>query len=168
MIMILTGTLAYGQKCKYEYQKTDELSGKASKAVIHELSNQLNLRFKSVEGANGNVYTMDVLIYFTTFNMGSANTKIALEAGDSISIKLSTGEIVSIYSTKQIIPDVLQDKLALYQLYENIPVDERILEKLSEGSISYVCLCNEKKIIDGSLKEKEAKALQDKLKCILQ
>ena len=169
-ILVLTvlfsfiATFAYSQKCKYEYQKTDELTGLATKAVFHEVSSALNLRFKAVDGG----YSMDVLIYFSGFNMGSANTKIPLEADDFISFKFSTGEIVRIPVPKQIIPDLRQDKLALFHLYENIPVDKELLEKLSGATISYVCLCNEKKIAEGTLKEKDAKILQEKLICILQ
>jgi len=163
-LFLFVAVQAYSQKCKYEYQKTDGLTGKKTKAVLHKVSKTLNMRFKAVE----NSYSMDILIYFTGFNMGSANTKISLETDDSISFKLSTGEIVSISVPKQIIPDMRQDKLALFHLYENIPVDKEILEKLSNTIILYICLCNEKKIAEGSLKEKDAKALQDKIKCILQ
>ena len=135
-----------------------------TKAILYEASSTLNFRFK----ASDNVYDMDILIYFTTFNMGSANTKIPLEAGDSVVFKLSTGELVNIYLPKQIEPAMLQDKLSLYHLYSPIPVNKDILDKLSNSTVSYIRVTIGTQVHDKQLKEKEAKLLQAHLKCIMQ
>ena len=165
MLFVFTATFSYSQKCKYEYEKKDELTGLVSKAILQEFSTVLNFRIKAL----GDSYSMDVLIYFPAMtNQLSAITLVYLEEGDAISFKLSTGEIVSIPVPKRIKPELRQDKWAFFHLYDNIPIDKELLEKLSSTTVSYACLCNEKKIAESTLKEKEAKAFQEKLKCILQ
>jgi hypothetical protein len=52
----------------------------------------------------------------------SAITKINLEAGESITFKLSTGELVKVFCTKSIEPELRQDRWACYHLYDDIVI----------------------------------------------
>lgn len=160
----VTASQVYAQKCKYEYQKTDELTGKTSKAILYEVSDELTLRFKENAGA----YSCDMLIYFkaTSETVGFANPFV--EKGDSIAFKLNTGEIICLYAEKQIKPSVQQKTFSVYFLYDSaFPISRDLLEKLSGSTVTYIRSYLDKKIYDGRLKEKSSKKLQETIKCIL-
>jgi hypothetical protein len=157
--MILTGTLAYGQKCKYEYQKTDELSGKTSKAIIFELSSIVTLRVKEVDKN----YFFDVII-FDIINGGSE-----MKQGDSLVLKLSTGEIISLYTDKSIRSNLHLDGFIPAIQFENaLTLNQELLEKLSKIPIHFARVTINDRPYDDVLKEKDAKKLLDVFRCILQ
>ncbi|MDR1458696.1 MAG: hypothetical protein LBI60_00550 [Bacteroidales bacterium] len=158
---------SYAQKCKYEYQKTDGLTGNTLKAIQYEASGTLTLRCKKVNDG----YEIDILIYFQWADGGEAYSRgqtMRMEVGDSLTFKLSTGEIVSLYATKQLIPVQKANGWGSFLTYDALSTDKNNMEKLANTTVSYIRVNFGKDVYDAFLKEKSAKQLQSSLNCLLQ
>ena len=146
MLLVFMASQAYGQKCKYDHNKTDAFTGEARKGITAKINNWLFLGFNKV-GSN--------------YEMGLAANLLSTEIsskGDSIIFKVvnaqnPNGIMLTLYSVADVSPTLQAAHSAshstvyttaqstLYGNYRiNYEMTEQQLELLSGGLVTDIRL----------------------------
>ncbi|MEG1556487.1 MAG: hypothetical protein RR356_07165 [Bacteroidales bacterium] len=159
-------SITNAQKCKYEYEKVDEISGKVSKAIVNTFADDMVLIFKNTDG----VYSIDIKIIVGLGSDFSVLSNFPIHKGDSLVFKLSNNELITFYANKDVIPTSGQNSLvSIYLLYDDVySISKEELTKLSTGEIIYLRQFIGKSEFSAKPKSKENIKFQQAINCLMQ
>lgn len=170
LFLFLASMQLSAQKCKYDYDKKDPITGEISKgiAVAIELKGSYALpgnATKSEIGFNKNGETYFISFKITFF----AHYKEFIRKGEPLMIKLSNGEFITINAQDEFIPSHAADQVGVYTTYSaNYNIDAVSFQKLTDSPPTFVRVNFENRIYDREITDKVQKKLYQAAKCILQ
>jgi len=159
MLFMFIATQAFSQKCKFDIDKKDPLSGEQTKGISFKINTNWSLGFNKVN----NQYFVGMSIVF------NGNTREILTPENTIIFKLANGEIITIYAKDNYTPtaqvmgyNIVSRYIALYDISEEdlqkIAASPLVYAKVGVGSVAHQSEFNSKKGTE----------FQNKAKCILQ
>ena len=158
LLVVSTGQL-FAQKCKFDIDKKDPLSGEQTKGVSFKINTNWSLGFNKVN----NQYFVGMSIVF------NGNTREVITPENTIIFKLANGEIITLYAKDNYTPtaqvmgySIVSRYIALYDISEEdlqrIAASPLVYAKVGIGSAAHQSEFNSKKGTE----------FQNKAKCILQ
>ena len=157
------------KKCKFDYEKTDEFTGKIIKGNTTPIDKVTPFSQSSwYLGINreGDEFYISIYIQLS----GELNTY--LEKGDSLMFKFDDGEIITVYANKRSSPEtnagVVGNRLVVVTSYRtnyNITTEE--MEKFTKSFVDYIRMNVYDKVIEKKLIEKYRKKLINNALCIM-
>jgi hypothetical protein len=169
-IFMFSITSAFGQKnCKYDYEKEDPFTGKATKGTTCAIypASPISYEYWYV-GLNrvGDDYYMGMVVELN----GELN--LYVNQGDSIMFKLADGNIITIHANDQGTPvskvTTAGSKVIVTTQYRvNYDISVSDMKKLTESMVTYVRMNLSDKIYEKELKEKRAKDFMNDALCIM-
>lgn len=157
------------QKCKFDYEKEDPFSGKATKgntSAIYPASPVSNEYWYLGLNRTGDDFYIGMLVQLK----GELNTY--LEKGDSIMFKLANGAVITCYANDKVSPTTNAaaaggQPIITTQYRANYAVTAEELKNFSESMVTFVRMNVGDKVFQVEIKEKHAKKLLDNAACIL-
>jgi hypothetical protein len=156
-------SLTEAQKCKYDYEKTDEFTGEISKGLTIKITNWLYI---GINKAGDNYYLGASIVINGELNY-------YVEKGDSLLIKLSNGEMMTLYSKERSAP-VSQVVQSFYtasvvtRFDIRYDLSEEQLQILSKYDVTYLRIFAGSNQYDDETFPKTAAKIKNGAVCILQ
>ena len=158
------------QKCKYNYNKKDPFTGVETKGIEVDLDGSLFITpigtiFKSKMGFNkiGETYFVNIELVY------SGNIRESIKKNDTFAIKLSNGEIVTIYSQDESLPALVASVGNIFTSYvAKYDIDAASIKKIAESVPTFIRINLDSRIYDKELDSKTKKNFTNAAKCILQ
>lgn len=154
----------FAQKCKYDYNKVDEFSGTSSKGITVKFTRWFYI------GMNKNGATFDSgasIILNGEYNQ-------FVEKGDSLMLKLASGEVISLYSMdryapiNQVVSAANGTPYVVSRYDVKYAMTEELLELLQSATVTHVRMIAGGYVHDEEVSEKEAEKIRSAASCILQ
>lgn len=158
-IFIIISTQAYSQKCKYDYQKKDEITGEETKGSTFDVKRGWKLGLNK----NGNQYFIGMLIQF------DGNLRDIITPENTIIFKLENSEIITLNANQNYVPTAQATQFGIVSMYNvryNISKDD--LKKIASSSLTYIRIGIGLQTYDESIASKKGKSFLDQANCILQ
>jgi hypothetical protein len=147
------------QKCKYDYNRADPITGEASKGNTFAIHPAWKMGFNKA----GNTY------YTGMFLRASGNLREIIQKGDPISLKLSNGDVVTIVAQDEFLPAAQATQYGIITVYNGkYSIDTATLQQIAENPPTYVRMNIESKVYEKEISAKAGKSISDAAKCILQ
>lgn len=163
LVQCLIFTFGYAQKCKYDVETTDAFTGKKTLGISAKLPNDAAIGFNL---ANDKLW-VGLLIQF----FGEKNEKIA--QGDSLLLKLSNGEIITLFTNDVVAPTSYvagsggyNPNIASYYK-PNYTIDMANMIKLSQVTITHLRVGFGANNITIPVDEKYREKIMKAARCIL-
>ncbi|MDR2914857.1 MAG: hypothetical protein LBV74_08520 [Tannerella sp.] len=151
------------QKCKYDYEKTDEFTGEKSKGNTMQLNNWWYLGFNKV----GEKYNLGLYMRLN----GEKN--LYLEQGDSIIFKFSDGSFLTLYARERYAPESqvvvalsTAGVINIYRAVYDIPSEK--MEILKNNTVTHVKVNISHLVYQKELKEKTGEKFRKNAVCIIE
>lgn len=139
MLFTLIAPQAYSQKCKFDYQKKDQITGEETKGNsvnIYSKSMSLVPKTSSKISFNkiGETYYFEIIIDF------HGVVRDIIQKGDAITFKLSNGEVITIYAQNEIIPSaqVIAGERVMTRYKGKYDIDAATLQKIAENMPTFI------------------------------
>ena len=158
-IFIFMSVQTYGQKCKYDYQKKDEITGEETKGSTFDVKRGWKLGLNK----NGNQYSIGMLVQF------DGNLRDIITPENTIIFKLENGEIITVNANQNYVPTAQATQFGIVSMYNaryNITKDD--LKKIASSSLIYIRIGIGLQTYDESIPSKKGKSFLDQANCILQ
>ena len=159
-VLAVVGLTAQAQKCKFDYEKKDPLSGEVSKGTAFKI----NMWWKLGLNKAGDKYliTMGIVV--------GGDVRDVITPENTIIFKLANGEIITLNAKEKALPvaQIMQDKVvsSYTAVYE---ISEEDLRKIAASPLVYVRMgIGANRSFDSEFKEKKGAEFQSKAKCLLQ
>jgi len=158
-ILSLTWSLGFSQKCKFDFDKKDPITGESEKQISFNPSGSMSIHIRKT----GAIYHLNISIIFDGVKDEYLNK------GDSITFKLESGKLINVYAMDKYPPtsDVSVDQI--YTYYRPVyTITEEQLKQISDSPVVFL------RIVVGSVKkdfeinDKDRLKFQSIVKCILQ
>ena len=159
VVFILMSAQAYSQKCKYDYQKKDEITGEETKGNTFDVKRGWKLGLNK----NGNHYFFGMLIYI------NGNVRDIVTPENTIIFKLENGEIITVNANQDYVPTAQATEYGIVSMYNvryNISKDD--LKKIAYSPLTYIRAGIGMQTYDENIATKKGKSFQDQTICILQ
>lgn len=159
VLFILISAQTYSQKCKYDYQKKDEITGDETKGSTFDVKRGWKLGLNK----NGNQYFIGILIQF------DGNLRDIITPENTIIFKLENSEIITLNANQNYVPTAQATQFGIVSMYNaryNITKDE--LKKIASSSLTYIRIGIGLQTYDESIASKKGKSFLDQVNCILQ
>ncbi len=148
------------QKCKFDYEKKDPLTGAQTKGISFNVKLWWQLGINKIDD---------------TYNVGAAirisgNVRDIITPENTLIFKLVSGEIVTIHANSESLPIAQatnQGVITVYTVTYNISVED--LERLASSPLAYLRIgIGSERVYDEEFKEKRGVEFQNRAKCMLQ
>lgn len=149
----------YSQKCKFDYQKKDEITGEETKGSTFDVKRGWKLGLNK----NGDQYSIGMLIQF------DGNLRDIITPENTIIFKLENGEIITVNANQNYIPTAQATGYGIVSMYNaryNISKDD--LKKIASSPLTYIRVGIGLQTYDESIAVKKGKSFQEQANCILQ
>jgi len=158
------------QKCKYDFNKTDRITGEQSKGIGFKIEFKMapggiGTIYRSSMGFNkvGESYHVNVELMFT----GQLRERIL--KSDPLIIKLSNGETITIYPQADFTPTATAGPTSVFSQYDaKYDIDAASLQKIAESAPVFFRISLQDKVYDRELSKKDQKNFMNAARCILQ
>jgi len=170
-VLAVVGLTTQAQKCKFDYEKKDPLTGKVTKkstftivATVMFYTIERPLKWKLDVNKVGDKYFIGMFIGLT----GSVKNPITPET--AIFLKLSNGELITLYAndTYYSTTDVKQDGGVVSTYDAKFDISEEDMRKLAASPLIYVKVGIGARDYDSEFNVKKGTEFQNISKCILQ
>jgi len=159
VVVIFISTTAYSQKCKYDYQKKDEITGEETKGSTFDVKRGWKLGLNK----NGNQYFLGMLIQL------NGNVRDIITPENTIIFKLENGEIISVNASQDYVPTAQATEYGIVSIYSvRYNISKEDLKKIASSPISYIRISIGLQTYDENIVSKKGKSFQDQANCILQ
>jgi hypothetical protein len=153
-------SLTQAQKCKYDYQKTDEITGKAVKGISVDLNSDWEITLHKED----NSYCLEL-----RFEKAAGQLTEDLEKGSPLVLKLANGDLINLVSKEKITPKAELSGIVVVVVYRiKYDISPEDIQKMSEQMLTYGRIEIQNTTFDISVKEKEAAKFKQAAVCILQ
>ena len=152
------------QKCKYDYNKADPITGEATKGNSFSVWSFMGMSGWSL-GFNkiGDTY------YTGMFLRCSGNVREFIKKGDPITLKLSNGEVITINAQDEFLPVAQATQNGVVTTYNGkYNIDETILQKIAASAPTFIRMTIESKVYEREISAKDGKKASEAARCILQ
>jgi hypothetical protein len=157
------------QKCKYDYNKPDPITGEAAKGIGLNVESKMMVMgtgtiYRSNIGFNkiGETYYVNVELFYT------GNLRENILTSNPLIIKLSNGETVTIYPQSDFLPSASANQYGVYTQYKaKYDIDAASLQKIAESAPTFFRLNLESRTYDRTLDSKDQKKFTNAARCIL-
>lgn len=164
LLFMAVYSFSHAQKCKFDYEKTDKISGETVKGISNKINGNWAIGFVK-EGEN----------YFVSLDLrkpfkGVGTRVPILEAGESLMLKLSNDEVITLTSARPVSPRVKQTSLmGADSFYDGVlyAISSEDMGKLEKNLLKHLRVEIYQEPTDVSLKEKESAKFQEAANCIL-
>jgi hypothetical protein len=152
------------QKCRYDYDKKDPISGEETKGSSFAVSSFMGMaNWKMGVNKIGNTYYIGNLLNV------SGNVREMIKKGETVVFKLSNGEIVTLYAQDDFLPVQQATQNGVYtQFTSKYNIDAETLQKMAENMPTFIRLNAESKVYEKEIPAKLGKQISQAAKCILQ
>jgi hypothetical protein len=154
------------QKCKFEINRTDPITGEATKGNSFWIS----------KGGQGFTVAPPVKMGFNragdSFFVGMfiryhGNMREVIQKGDPIAFKLSNGEVVTIRSQDDFLPTAHAAQVVVSTYQAIYDIDAATLQKIADNPPTYIRISIGNKVYEKELPAKTGKQIADAARCIL-
>jgi len=148
------------QKCKYDYNKKDPITGEATKGIKFDLKLFWEIGFNRIGTS-----------YFLGMEIDPVGVLVDnLLKGDSFIFKLSNGEIVTIYAREECAPAAKLVWPGGYHTFYSgkYDIDVSSLQKIADNLPTYLRMNIGSKSYEQEISAKEGKKISEAARCILQ
>ncbi|MDR1458695.1 MAG: hypothetical protein LBI60_00545 [Bacteroidales bacterium] len=171
IVTMLIGTLAYGQKCKYDIDKKDPFTGQTTKSIQVRHHNAFNvfeyweLNFNKVD----NDYNITLTIIVMDFKPVVKGDPVMISI---VNPKTSSDGIMTLYAENDVVPTrhLVGSSAAASEVGQYItkyPVTKEELELLANGTPGVIRITLTT-TYDREISSDEAKKIQKAINCLLQ
>lgn len=159
MLFFFIAPQVYSQKCKFDYNKKDPLTGEATKGNTFKVHPNWHLGLNKI----GDKYLVDM------FMRVAGNTREIITPENTIIFKLENGEIITINADNEYVPiaEVYADGV-VSQIRAKFTISEENLQKIAASPLTYVKMTIGARTYDFEFKTKKGAEFQNNAKCILQ
>lgn len=157
--VIFISTNVYSQKCKYDYQKKDEITGEETKGSTFDVKRG----WKFGLNKNGNQYSVGMLINL------NGNVRDIITPENTIIFKLENGEIITVKANQDYVPTAQATEYGIVSIYNSrYTISKEDLQKMASSPVIYIRISIGLQTYDESLVAKKGKSFQEQASCILQ
>jgi len=152
------------QKCKYDYNKKDPITGEETKGSTFNVSTFMGIsNWKMSVNKMGNTY------YIGNILNVSGNVREIIKKGETVAFKLSNGEVVTLYAQDDFLPVQQATQNGVYtQFTSKYGIDAETLQKIAENMPTFIRLNAESKVYEKEIPAKLGKQISQAAKCIQQ
>ena len=156
------------QKCKFDYNKKDPITGEATKGNTFTISTNsggftATPICKMGFNRSGDDYYLGMVIYFY------GNFRENIRKGDPIIFKLSNGEVITITSQDEVVPAAQATASGIITMYQGkYDIDAATIQKMAENPPTFVRMSRESKVFEKEINSKTGKQISQAAACILQ
>ena len=159
MLFMFIAPQVYSQKCKFDYEKKDPLTGEATKGNTFKAHPNWRLELNKV----GDKYHVGM------FMRVSGNTREIITPESTIIFKLENGEIITVNADNEYVPIAeVYESGVISQMRAKFTISEEDLQKIAESPLAYVKMTIGARTYDSEFKTKKGAEFQNNAKCILQ
>jgi len=161
ILFLLVCTLhSSAQKCKFEYNKTDPITGENTKGNKFKVNGSWDMGFNRI----GNTY------YASMEYDIRGELKDILQTNDPIIIKLSNGEIITLTAQEECVPAYKNVWAAGWYTYWNgkYSINASSIKSIAENPPVFARMNIGNKVYEQQIPTKDGKAISEAAKCILQ
>lgn len=159
VVVITITTNAYSQKCKYDYQKKDEITGEETKGSTFDVKRG----WKFGLNKNGNQYSVGMLINL------NGNVRDIITPENTIIFKLENGEIITVQANQDYVPTAQATEYGIVSIYNaRYAISKDDLQKMASSPLIYIRISIGIQTYDENLVAKKGKSFQEQASCILQ
>jgi hypothetical protein len=161
MLFIFFTVQAYSQKCLYDYNEIDPITGNEVKGITFSNayffpSWQLGLN------KHGDQYFVSMYISL------SGNIRDVITPENTIVFKLENDKIITIHANEDYLPTSQATQYGIYSWFNaRYYISEDDMQKIASSRLVYVRASVGTKIYDGSFSKKKGKQFQSIAKCIM-
>ncbi len=160
LIIFLTAMslTSFSQKCRYDYQKTDPISG----AMTRGKTFIVNLWWQLGFNQNGDNYFVNMVAVL------DGNVRVIGLQGDSITFKLADNKLVSIYAKEEYVPTAQATQTGVISRYiATYNVSKETMEELASSPIVFMRMHIGTLTYDKKCSENEGERFQRMINCML-
>ena len=152
------------QKCKYDYDKADPITGEASKGNTFTIWTYMGSPvWKMGFNKTGDTYYAGMYLRY------GGNLREIIQKGDPISFKLSNGDVVTITAQDEFVPAAQATQYGIITVYNGkYTIDAATLQQISENPPTYVRMNIESRVYEREISAKDGKKIAAAAGCILQ
>jgi len=155
------------QKCKFDYNKKDPITGEATKGNTVTISKIVfvatnNYNWKLGFHRAGDSYHVGVSLE------GYGNFRERIQKGDPITFVLSNGEIVTINSQDEFLPTARAAQVVVTEYKGKYDIDVAALQKIAENPPTFIRMNVESKVYEKEINSATGKQIAQAARCILQ
>ena len=163
MLFMFIAPQVYSQKCKFDYEKKDPLTGEATKGNSFMIKMWWHLGLNKV----GNEYHVGMYIRL------DGNVRDYVTPENTIIFKLENGEIITVYADNEYVPTAQSVRYGneyrvVSVIRAKFTISEEDLQKIATSPLAYVKMTAGARTYDSEFKTKKGAEFQNKAKCILQ
>jgi len=107
VLFIFITMQAFSQKCKFDIDKKDPISGEQTKGNTFKINTSWSLGFSKIN----NQYFVSMFIVF------GGNTREIITPENTMIFKLANGEIITLYAKDRYTPTLVPDILSILSIY---------------------------------------------------
>lgn len=153
-------SMTQAQKCKYDYQKTDEITGKALKGISTELDGDWKLTLHKEDES----YCLEL-----RFEKMAGQLTEELAKGSPLVLKLENGELINLVSKEKVTPRAeVAGFVVVIVYYIKYDISAEDVKKMSEQALTFGRIEVQNTTFDISVKKKPATKFKQAAVCILQ
>ena len=159
LLVVSTGQLA-AQKCKFDYEKKDQITGEQTKGNTFSIKMWWKLGFNKA----GDKYFLGMVAVI------NGNVRDIISPENTIIFKLANGEIITLYANDNHLPTAQATQYGVQTTYNaKYNISKEDLEKLAASPLVYIRMgIGETRRYESEFKTKEGTDFQNKARCILQ
>lgn len=165
LFLFVTTMSLSAQKCKYDYNRTDPITGEATKG---------NTCTIQVYGMGFPIWQIGLNKAGDSYYLGNlyrvvGNVREIVQKGDQIMIKLSNGEIVTLVAQDEFLPVAKTSGGGVYTEYlAKYSIDATTLQKIADNQPTYIRMTISSKVYEKEISTKDGKSFAKHAACILQ
>ena len=147
------------QKCKYDYDKKDPITGEITKGNKFTISAP---NWRMSFDRSGDTYFSELKLFC------KGNAREIIRKGDVITFKLANNEIVTITAIDDFLPVANANETGVWSQYDGkYSIDPIVLQKIAENPPIFVRMSIESKVYSEEVSAKNGKKIQEAARCIL-
>ena len=158
MLFVFTATIAFGQKCKYDYKKNDPITGEESKGSTFSIK----IWWKLGLNKNGNQYFVGMFVRI------DGNIRDVITPENTIIFKLENGDIITVNANEHYAPSAQAGQRGVHSDFRaNYNISPEDMQKLAASPLTHIRMGIGTRVYDESFSAKRGKSFQNIAKCIL-
>jgi len=152
----------YSQKCLYDYQKIDPITGNEVKGIIFNIDGYFFPSWQLGLNKHGNQYFVSMYISL------SGNIRDVITPENTITFKLENDKIITIHANEDYLSTSQATQYGIVSWFNaRYYISEDDIQKIASSRLIYVRVSIGTKIYDGSFSKRKGKQFQRNAKCII-
>ena len=157
-LFMLTATAAYGQKCKFDSQSRDPITGEDTKGSTFSVQYWWSLGFNK----NGNNYHIGMLAII------SGNVRDVIMPENTLIFKLANDEIITLNANDNYVPTAQATTNGVISSYNaRFDISEEDLQKIASSPLAHVRMTIGPQTFDRSITARKGMDFQNQARCIM-